>query len=459
MNKITTFLLLITALFFNFTSTVFGQENISFSKKTKSGKVRCASTEYEAFLRKNNTNRLNSEEFQNWLAPKIQEVKSNKNYNKTTEIITIPVVIHIIHNGDAIGTNENISDEQAMSQITVLNQDFRRMMDTRGYNNNLVGADVGIEFCLAQRKPDGTATNGINRIQKSAANYKTLNATETMKSQTQWNPDDYLNIWTVYFSDTQSSEMFGTLGYAQFPSTSKLTGLYNDEGDANTDGVVIDYRYFGSSDIVSSLTEPDYDKGRTATHEVGHYLGLLHIWGDGEGDSETGKTDCNASDYCADTPQSGYEHYDCAEVYDTCFSNAGKDMPENYMDYTNDACMNIFTINQKDRILAVMNNSIRRKSLKTSTACNMFLNKNEFNYFNEIKLYPNPVHNILNISVSSNDFPDAYIIYNSLGQVIASSNNPTINSLQISTEQFSKGVYFLKIVKEKRAKTFRFIKE
>lgn len=462
MKKITAFLFLFSTIFFSF-QTVFGQENITFSKKTKSGKVRCASTEYETFLRNKNPQRLNTKEFQNWIAPKIQELKSNKNYNKGLQIITIPVVIHIIHDGDAIGRNENISDAQALSQIQVLNQDFRRLMNTRGYNNNAVGADIGIEFCLAQRKPDGTATNGIDRVQKSAAEYSTINAVENMKAQTQWNPNDYLNLWTVHFTDKESSDdtsTYGVLGYAQFPSTSQLSGLKDNQGDAKTDGVVIDYRYFGTSDIVSSLKDRDYDKGRTATHEIGHYLGLLHIWGDGEGSSEDDESDCDATDYCDDTPQSGYEHYDCAEVYDTCPSKAGKDMVENYMDYTNDACMNIFTINQRDRILSVMNNSIRRKTLKTSTACTApTLSKNEFNYFEGVQLYPNPVQNILNVSISSNEVPDELIIYNSLGQVVEHKNNLGVNIMEINTQLYSKGVYFLKIVKQNTSKTFRFIKE
>ncbi len=458
MKKITSKSLLLSAFLFAINLSIFSQNDLTFSKKTKSGKVRCASTEYEQYLRKNNVDRKNTVEFENWIAPKIQELKKQPNYNKGTEIITIPVVIHIIHNGDDVGKNENISDAQALSQITVLNQDYRKMLGTRGYNNNAVGADVGIEFCMAQRKPDGSPTNGIDRVKKTAANYKSTASTEKMKTETQWDPEQYLNIWTVYFSDDENAEMVGTLGYAQFPSTSKLSGLNNDEGDANTDGVVIDYRYFGTSDIVNSLSEPDYDKGRTTTHEVGHYLGLLHIWGDGDGDSDSGATDCTATDYCNDTPQSGYEHYDCGS-FDTCPSKPGKDMPENYMDYTNDVCMNIFTVNQRDRILAVMNNSIRRKTLKTSTACNAVLNNNDFNYFYGVKLYPNPVKNVLNVSLASNKMLDEYTIYNSLGQIIEHSNNPAINTLTINTEFYNKGIYFIKLTKDNATKTYRFIKK
>jgi hypothetical protein len=456
MRKLLFILSLLFLIFFS--NSILGQSKIVFSKKSKSGKIRCASTEYENYLRQNNINRANTIEFEKWITPKIDKLKSQAHYQKSTEIITIPVVIHIIHNGDPVNQNENISDEQAMSQITVLNQDFRKMMGTRGYNTSPIGADVGVEFCLAKRKPNGTATNGIDRINKSASSYRTLSVTEKMKTETQWDPNQYLNIWTVKFSDNESDEMSGTLGYAQFPSTSNLPGLEYDEGEANTDGVVIDYRYFGTSDITPEPSDPDYDKGRTTTHEVGHYLGLLHIWGDGEGDSELGIADCTATDYCNDTPQTGYEHYECG-TYDTCPSKSGKDMPENYMDYTNDVCMNIFTINQKDRILAVMDNSIRRESLKTSNACKEVLDTEDFNFLNEIKLYPNPVDNVLNISFSLNVIPDELIVYNSLGQVIDHVKVISTIETTINTNFYSKGVYLIKFVKENKFKTYQFIKD
>lgn len=458
MKKYNFLYIVIISIFLALSHSVNSQNKLVVFKKSKSNKVRCASTEYEQYLRNNNRNRSNTEDFENWIEPKIQELKLRESYGKSTEIITIPVVIHIIHNGDAIGQNENISDEQALSQITVLNQDFRRMAGTRGFNTNPIGADVGIEFCLAQRKPNGTATNGIDRVKKSLSTYKTLDETEKMKTETQWDPNQYLNIWVVYFSDNTSTEMNGLLGYAQYPSTSNLSGLNYDEGEANTDGVVIDYRFFGTSDIASEPTDPDYDKGRTCTHEIGHYLGLLHIWGDGNGDSSTGETDCSASDYCADTPQCGYEHYECGD-YDTCPSKSGKDMPENYMDYTNDVCMNIFTLNQKDRILAVMNNSIRRNTLKTSNACKSVLSTTEFDFLNEIIVYPNPVKNVLNISITSRELPDEFIVYNSIGQVIENKKHLSINNLTINTMSYSKGVYLIKFIKDNSFKTYQFIKE
>ena len=333
------------------------------------GLVRCVSTEYEAALQQKNPERASNQAFEQWLAPQIAAIKAQRSVsgnmtNSTAVIITIPVVVHVIHNGDAVGTNENITDARVMSQITVLNQDFRRMLGTPGYNTNMVGADVEIQFCLAQTDPDGLATTGINRVNLGTASWATESSVEgTLKPQTQWDPTRYFNIWVCQFSSNTSAELYGILGYAQFPSSSGLAGLETSGGSANTDGVIIDYRCFGSSAIANTGTYyATYDKGRTATHEIGHCFGLRHIWGD----SDT----CSGDDYCADTPQANTAHYGCESGSDTCTADPGNDMVENYMDYSDDSCMNIFTVNQKDRIQAVMQYSPRRASLATSTACN-----------------------------------------------------------------------------------------
>lgn len=330
---------------------VFFGQKIAPEKISHTGHVKCITDEYEKFLQANDPKRLKDHEFEAWLAPLIEEQKMLQQVgSQSGGIIYIPVVVHVIHNGDAYGQNENISDEQVQSQITVMTQDFRRMLGTPGYNTNAVGADTTIEFVLAKVDPNGNPTNGINRVNLCQESWSTSAINSTVKPSTIWDPTQYMNMWSVNFSDGS------LLGYAQFPESS-LAGMSTAPQNANTDGVVAGYRFFGSSDLATGNFAPPFDKGRTMTHEVGHYLGLRHIWGDGN---------CSADDFCNDTPNAGAPNYECPVGTDSC-AGGGVDMIENYMDYTDDACMNIFTNDQKTRILTVMNNSPRRASLKTST--------------------------------------------------------------------------------------------
>mgnify|MGYP006253024745 CR=1 FL=1 len=247
-------------------------------------------------------------------------------------IITIPVVVHVIYSN----SNENISDAQIQSQIDVLNQDFRRTNPDA--NNTWSQADdIEIEFCLASVAPDGSATTGITRKSSSTSSWGTNDA---MKSSAQggvdaWPAGDYLNMWVCNIGG-------GILGYAQFPG-----------GSAATDGVVMGPQYFGTTGYVSS----PFDGGRTTTHEVGHWLNLRHIWGDGN---------CNADDFVSDTPTSDAANYGCATGHTSCNST---DMVENYMDYSDDACMNLFTSGQKARMRALFDNGGFRASLLNSNGC------------------------------------------------------------------------------------------
>ncbi len=324
------------------------------------GYIRCASNEYEEYLRLQNPKLESREQFENWMASKISDANAIQNVSSQSGgIIYIPVVVHVIHNGDAYGVSENITDEQVQSQITVMTQDFRKMVGTRGFNTNAVGADVQIEFVLAKEDPNGNPTNGINRVNLCQASWSTTDINGIVKPQTIWDPTQYMNMWSVNFTDGS------LLGYAQFPSSSTLNGLNANGGAANTDGVVAGFRFFGSSDITTGTFSSPYDKGRTMTHEVGHFLGLRHIWGDNN-TCPTTNTDQD-KDFCADTPAASASNSGCPTNANSCPSNPGNDMVQNYMYYTNDACMNIFTNDQKLRITTVMNNSPRRLSLKTST--------------------------------------------------------------------------------------------
>ncbi|MPS66378.1 MAG: hypothetical protein DI622_05205 [Chryseobacterium sp.] len=332
--------------------------NGDFKKKSpeelakSNGFDRCSFVEYEEYLQKKDSKRMTTEQFEAWIAPLVEKVREERLTNKSTSggVVTIPVVVHVIHSGEPYGTGANITDEQVQSQITVMNQDYRRMAGTPGYNTNAVGADTMIQFALAKVDVNGNPTNGIDRVNLCYPDWSQTDIDGYVKPNTIWNPTQYMNMWSVTFSDNT------LLGYATFPSGSGLSGLTSNFGTATTDGVVANYATFGSTDFGSFPMTQTYDKGRTMTHEVGHFLGLRHIWGDAA---------CG-TDYCADTPTAHAANYICTPNKAGC-TTGEIEMVQNYMDYTNDTCMNIFTQNQKDRITAVMNNSPRRVELKTST--------------------------------------------------------------------------------------------
>ena len=266
-------------------------------------------------------------------------------HRRGSAVITIPVVFHIVHNGQAIGTGPNITDAQVLSQLDVLNEDFRRLnADTGNTPSSFqpVAADIEIEFCLATYDPAGQTTAGINRYNGGQNSWSTNDIDVNLKPATVWNRDNYLNIWSVNFTSST------LLGYAQFPGS-----------PASTDGIVVGYEYVGRAP--DNPFNNDFNLGRTATHEVGHWLNLFHIWGD-DGSA------CTGSDQVGDTPNQAGSNSGCPNFPSvSCSNGPNGDMFMNYMDYTHDDCMNIFTAGQKTRMLAAVNTS--RTSILSSPAC------------------------------------------------------------------------------------------
>ena len=324
--------------------------NVSFAQQPL---IRCETMEADSALRAAHS--LESlPDFENWLQAKIAAYRASAEYSANRRsIITIPIIFHVISNGEAVGSGTNLSQTQINSQIAVLNEDYRKAFGTRGYNTNPVGADCEMEFCAAVVDPNGNILTepGIDRRNMGQASWARTDIDATLKPQTYWDPTRYFNVWTVNFGGSSSN----LLGYAQFPNTSGLQGINNNNGNANTDGVVIRYTACGRVGTLDNI----YKYGRTLTHEAGHFFGLRHIWGD---------QTCG-DDYCNDTPTSTDANYGCPTGQSTCSHPGTPDMIDNYMDYTNDACMDIFTQNQKDRMWVVLNNSPRRSTLTSSNVC------------------------------------------------------------------------------------------
>lgn len=291
-----------------------------------------------------------------------QQQRSLRTSTFADTIIRIPVVIHIIHN-NAAGTigganNPNISDAQIFSQMKVLNDDYQRLnadtVNTPAIFKS-VAANIKLQFCLANVDPNGLSTSGITRNYYNQSSYDALADVDLLSSIAYWPSDQYLNIWVCNLSG-------GTLGSAQSPGTSSIPGLSPSDGAAETDGVVINYKAFGT---VGTLY-PEYNLGRTVTHEVGHWFGLFHPWGSG-GDSGN----CSQTDYCNDTPTCGNRFYStypaCSMVAPiVCTPNR---MIQNYMEYSDDACMNLFTEDQKTRMRSAIELSARRAALLSSLGC------------------------------------------------------------------------------------------
>ncbi len=255
------------------------------------------------------------------------------------EPVTIPVAVHVVWRTDA----ENISDAQIASQIDVLNADYAAANPDRARIPGVwqgLSVDSGVRFRLASTGPDGTPHSGINRVKTNVSDFSTddrVKSTATGGADA-WPADVYLNLWVCNLGG-------GVLGYAQFPG-----------GPPSTDGVVIGYPYFG---VGGSAVAP-FDRGRTATHEVGHWLNLRHIWGDTE--------DCTGSDFVADTPGQRLPNYNEPSFPSiSCNNGPNGDMFMNYMDYVDDAAMFMFTSGQVARMRATLS-SIRVGLLSSISA-------------------------------------------------------------------------------------------
>jgi Pregnancy-associated plasma protein-A len=240
--------------------------------------------------------------------------------------VTIPVVVHVVYRTNA----QNISDQQVRSEIDALNKDYSATNPDRSTVPPIWSgfvSDSMIRFALAKTDPDGNSTSGITRTRTTLTSFP---QDDSVKSSANggadaWPSDKYLNLWVCALGG-------GLLGYAQFPG-----------GPAVTDGVVILNTAFGSMGTAAA----PYNLGRTATHEIGHWLNLHHIWGDTE--------DCTGTDFVDDTPNAQHPNYGKPIFpHVSCNNGPNGDMFMNYMDYVDDAAMVMFTNGQIARMHATL---------------------------------------------------------------------------------------------------------
>jgi hypothetical protein len=240
--------------------------------------------------------------------------------------LTIPVVVHVVYNTAA----ENISDAQIKSQIAALNRDFTAANPDKSNApavwQGLI-TNVRVKFALATKDPKGRPTKGITRTKTKETSFGTNDAVKRASTggAPAWPSAKYLNLWVCTLGG-------GLLGYAQFPG-----------GALATDGVVILNTAFGTNGTAAA----PFNLGRTAVHEVGHWLNLNHIWGD--------TSDCSGTDHVGDTPGAQLPNYGTPMFpHGSCNNGPNGDMFVNYMDYVDDAAMVMFTAGQAARMQATL---------------------------------------------------------------------------------------------------------
>ena len=329
-------------------------------------------------------------------------------------VVTIPVVFHVLYKN----TTQNISDAQINSQLAILNEDFRKLnadFATVPAAFSPLGADMEILFCKAAQTPTGVASSGITRKQVPLGfifedNYYTA------AGELAWDPTRYLNIWIGRFTDAS------LLGFAYLPSAA----------GAAFDGLCIGDQYFGNTGTAVS----PFNKGRTGTHEIGHYFGLDHPWGN----------NCSLNDGVADTPATTGPYFGCPSFPNNasaCSATANGSMFMNYMDYVDDACMKMFTTGQKSVMQSALSGP--RASLLSSNGC-VSLGLNDVQAIRAISVYPNPVSQYFMIT-SPHVTVDFVEVYNTNGQLVKSQKLTETNN-KINIEEFESGVYYLRIYNE-----------
>lgn len=364
-----------------------------------------------------------------------QLVEANRvNRSGNDTVYRIQLVFHVLYNSPA----ENIPDSVIYSQIEVLNEDYRRLnADTVRTRDEFkpVAGDTRMEFYLATTDPDGNPTTGITRTTGSGSFIGYSPLTDDIKvepgGKAPWPTDRYVNVWV-------GNLFFGiVLGYAYPPYNAPNWDSTSLATDSALQGVVLHYAAVGRNN--AQPVDQTVAGGRSLTHEMGHYFGLRHIWGDEVG--------CNTDDGIDDTPlASDASQQTCDTTINSCADAPTdyNDMIENYMDYSDDRCVNMFTVGQIELMHAMLQTS--RAGVATVVVPTGI--KNVSDNFDVVQLFPNPSSGNINLNVQiKNGTYFSYEIYNVVGEkLVAESNLTSVNNYRsINLSAQPAGIYFAKI--------------
>lgn len=358
----------------------------------------------------------------------------------------IPVVFHVIYNN----AEQNLSDAVILDQLAILNADYNRLNADTNETREIfqdVAASAGIEFFLAEWDPQGNPTSGITRTETNQATFINLQFDLNRMKQSStggvdaWDVNHYLNIWVCNLAIPFLNTPF-ILGYATPPDGAPNWPDGSSAEQPQYDGVVLHYEVVGSNpDATGALAT--VNRGRTAVHEVGHYLGLRHIWGDGQGGDG-----CSVDDGLADTPNAAdAQQQTCDFNANTCNEGPGDlpDMLENYMDYSDENCMNMFTQQQVNAMRFVVENF--RQDLLTSAG--------KVAESVRLKAYPNPAAEIIRFDLPNSAQSLSCMVFSASGQLVHRSQ---LDQGVLSLEGLAPGFYFVHLNDAVRSYRTSFIK-
>lgn len=361
----------------------------------------------------------------------------------------IPVVFHIVY---AAGQQAfNLPDSIIINQVDVLNKAYRKQhadtANTRAVFKPL-SRDAEIQFHLATVDPSGNPTTGITRTVSSRAYFGaaagSLDSLERIKKTSEggidpWPTDKYLNIWVANLSDAQGQ--ISILGYG-LPPLNPVPGNWPTGTDGALagiiDGVVIQPHAVGSNNPLSAALQGLYTKGRAVVHEVGHYLGLQHVFGGNDG-GPTSACGVIADDGIADTPEQSTLSFTSgcpAPTKNSCGAGDANDLPdmwENYMDYTTDACQTMFTNGQIDIMRGVL--SVQRVTLTSPTSVH------NVQSMPATALYPNPATDRIHVSYPG--IIDKVTVMNFMGQRVSEWTGKEANSKTYDVHTLPSGNYLI----------------